>query len=110
MLMIPYRVFVVFLFVLILHDVRAQQTGTAMMNKVKLTFNLDRAGTPVYELFFAGRPVIKPSRMGFKLDKDSSFYKDFQWLGVEKTAVDNSWQPVWGEVGHIRDHYEQLVV
>jgi hypothetical protein len=29
-------------------------------------------------------------------------------LGVERTAVDTTWQPVWGETKDIRDHYVQL--
>jgi len=80
------------------------------MNKVKLSFMLDSDGSPMYEVSFSGRPVIKPSHMGFRLDKDSLFFRQFQLLGVERSTVDDSWQPVWGEVGHIRDHHEQLIV
>lgn len=109
MLMIS-RLLSVILFVLILHDVRAQQTESVVLNKVKLSFLLDSDGSPTYTLSFSGKPVIKPSRMGFKLDKDSGFYKDFFWLGSEKSSADDSWQPVWGEVSHIHDHYEQLIV
>jgi hypothetical protein len=80
------------------------------MNKTKLSFMLDREGAPVYALSFAGREVIRPSRMGFRLEKDSVFYRDFQWLGVERSTVDVFWQPVWGEVRRIRDHHQQLTV
>src|SRR3569833_1373328 len=107
--MIHYKALAIALFVFFLHDARAQQDVTAEMNKVRLTFNVDREGTPVYSLSYAGKPVIKPSRMGFKLDKDSVFYKGFEVIGLDKTTADNTWQPVWGEVGHIRDHYTQLV-
>ncbi len=112
-------VFAATLFVLFLHDVRAQQTNvspsgegpqTVVMNKVKLSFMLDSDGSPMYEVSFSGRPVIKPSHLGFKLDKDSLFFRNFQLLGVERTSADESWQPVWGEVGRIRDHHEQLIV
>jgi len=108
--MIHYKGFVLAFFVLFLHDVRAQQPVSAGMNKVKLTFSLDREGSPEYAVSFSGRPVIRPSRMGFKLDKDSNFYKGFQLLGSEKQVVDERWRPVWGEVSQIRDHYEQLLV
>ena len=104
------RVLAVTLFVSILHDVHAQQTESVALNKVKLSFALDGGGMPTYELSFSGKPVIKPSHMGFKLDKDSVFYKDLLWIGSEKRSVDERWQPVWGEVSHIRDHYEQLMV
>jgi hypothetical protein len=108
--MIHYKAFVLALFVFFLHDVRAQQPLSAEMNKVKLSFSLDGEGSPVYAVSFSGRSVIRPSRMGFKLDKDSSFYKGFQLLGSEKRNVDDSWRPVWGEVSQIRDHYEELMV
>jgi len=104
------RVLAATLFVLFLHDVRAQQVDPVVMNKVKLSFMLDSDGSPMYEVSFSGRPVIKPSHMGFRLDKDSLFFRQFQLLGVERSTVDDSWQPVWGEVGHIRDHHEQLIV
>jgi hypothetical protein len=103
------RVFLATLFVLFLHDIRAQQQ-TVVMNKIKLSFMLDSEGSPMYEVSFSGRPVIKPSHMGFKLDKDSLFFTHFQLLGVERSSADGSWQPVWGEVGTIRDHHEQLIV
>ena len=106
--MIHFKIVPVVLFVFFLHDVRAQQETTAEMKKVRMTFNVDREGIPVYSLSYAGKAVIKPSRMGFRLDKDSSFYRGFQLLGVDKTTADHTWQPVWGEVGEIRDHYTQL--
>jgi len=110
MLMIHCKVFVLAFLVLFSDDIRAQQPVSAGMSKVKLSFSLDGEGSPVYAVSFSGRSVIRPSRMGFKLDKDSGFYKGFQLLGSEKLGVDDSWRPVWGEVGQIRDHYEQLLV
>jgi len=83
---------------------------TVVMNKIKLSFMLDSDGSPMYEVSFSGRPVIKPSHMGFKLDKDSLFFTHFKLLGVGRSPADASWQPVWGEVSRIRDHYEQLTV
>ncbi|HVU58743.1 MAG TPA: glycoside hydrolase family 97 protein [Puia sp.] len=80
------------------------------MNKIKLSFMLDSDGSPMYEVSFSGRPVIKPSHLGFRLDKDSLFFRHFQLMGVERSSVDERWQPVWGEVGNIRDHHEQLIV
>jgi len=112
MLMIRKSAVALFLIVFILHDAGAfaQRVESVVLSKTKLSFMLDGEGTPVYALSFAGKDVIRPSRMGFRLDKDSGFYKDFQWLGTERTTVDTVWQPVWGEVSHIRDHHVQLTV
>jgi hypothetical protein len=102
------RVLAATLFVLFLHDVRAQES--VVVNKVKLSFSLDSDGSPMYEVSYSGKPVIKPSHLGFKLDKDSLFFRQFQLLGVERSSADDNWQPVWGEVGRIHDRHEQLIV
>lgn len=88
-----------------------QQTSmNASMNKVKLEFTLDQAGSPQYAVSYDNKPAIKPSGLGFKLADDSTFYKGFKCIGTDKKSVDGSWVPVWGEVSKIRNHYEQLTV
>lgn len=88
-----------------------QQTSTnASMNKVKLEFTLDQAGSPHYAVSYNNSLAIKPSRLGFKLADDSTFYKGFKWIGTDKKNVDETWAPVWGEVSKIRNHYEQVTV
>lgn len=90
---------------------QAQQPAiTAGMEKVALVFRLDESGTPLYEVKYNGQPVILPSPLGFSLDTDSSFYKNFRLAGVEKRVVDESWQPAWGEVYTIRNHYQEVKV
>ena len=80
------------------------------MGKVKLSILLDAEGAPVYAVSFDGKPVILPSRMGFVLQEDSTFYRGFAWAGVERRPADAVWQPVWGESREIRNHYEELTV
>ncbi|TDO24001.1 glycoside hydrolase family 97 protein [Pedobacter duraquae] len=86
------------------------QPLSAQLNKVKLEFKLDEAGRPVYQVDYAGKKAIKPSVMGFELANDAAFAKDFVITSSQKSAHDDSWKPVWGEVSSIRDHYEQLTV
>ncbi len=111
MLITPYQYFVVLcLSLLCCSGVRAQQE-TAQLGEVKLSFSLDGQGEPVYSVTFGDQPVILPSRLGFKLKEDDSmFCRGFVLQGVERTAVDTTWQPVWGETKDIRDHYVQLTV
>ncbi|MDF2192940.1 glycoside hydrolase family 97 protein [Paraflavitalea sp. CAU 1676] len=80
------------------------------MNKVKLSFTLDAAGTPQYNVQYDQRTVVAPSRLGFALADDSTFYKDFEVLKTSSRSVNDSWQPVWGEVKSIRDQFEELTV
>lgn len=83
---------------------------TVVVEKVKLTFQLDGGGVPLYEVRFGDKVVILPSRMGFVLNEDSSFYKGFTLAGVERKSVDTTWQPVWGETKMIRDRHEEMIV
>ena len=87
-----------------------QQPVSVVMGKVQAGFRLNENGTPEYNVSFDGRPVIKWSQLGFALDIDNEFYKDFEWTGIERRSVDRTWQPVWGEVKNIRNHYEELTV
>lgn len=87
------------------------QPITVSMNKVSLTFQLDKNGGPQYAVSFNQQTVVLPSRLGFTLhDADSVFDKGFVITGTEQSTTDESWQPVWGEVRSIRNHYRQLIV
>lgn len=78
--------------------------------KVKLQFFIDEQGKPVYTVLFNGREVVKPSSLGFSLDIDSLFYKNFTLISGDRKVVDETWKPVWGEYSTIRNNYEQLTV
>jgi len=88
----------------------AQQSETAALGKVKLEFNLDKSGTPVYAVYYSGKAVILPSLLGFKLDVDSMFFTSFRLLGTERKSFDQNWQTVWGETKIIRNHYTELTI
>jgi hypothetical protein len=108
-----YRKIFIFLLALIIFcDTKAQnnQATQASMNKIKLSFMLDADGRPAYNVVFGDRSVINKSYLGINLANDSSFDKHFLLTGSEKSTVDESWNPVWGEVKTIRNHYEQLTV
>ncbi|HEX6431652.1 MAG TPA: glycoside hydrolase family 97 catalytic domain-containing protein, partial [Niastella sp.] len=77
---------------------------------VKLQFAIADEGKPVYSVLFNGKEVVKPSSLGFLLDIDSLFYKNFTLIGEDRKAVDETWKPVWGEYSTIRNNYEQLTV
>lgn len=89
---------------------KAQQTETASLGKVKMTFTLDQNGTPSYDLTYNNKPVLLPSRLGFKLNVDSVFYTAFRIMRTERKSFDQTWQPVWGETKEIRNHYEELII
>jgi glucan 1,4-alpha-glucosidase len=86
------------------------QVNSVVLGKVQVEFRVDENGTPQYTVSFGQRPVINWSRLGFALDSDSSFYTGFQLINIARRSSDQTWQPVWGEVKNIRNHYEELTV
>src|SRR5579862_8942315 len=75
------------------------------MGNTDLQFMLNENGQPFYSVYFSKKPVILPSAMGFSLNDDSLFFRDFIFIGKEEKTFDETWQPVWGEVKDIRNHY-----
>ena len=96
----------------IAHVLVAQEkkSVTAELNKTSLEFTLDENGSPHYAVYYNQKPVVLSSRLGFTLSNAPSLENNFELLGSDKTTVDETWQPVWGEVSHIRNHYQQLTV
>ncbi len=103
------RIFILLFVIITAYSSFAQQL-TASMNKVKLAFSLNETGTPVYAVSFNDKPVIKSSTLGFVLSNNDNFKNSFEVIGSDKKSQDTTWQPVWGEVKNIRDHYNQLIV
>jgi glucan 1,4-alpha-glucosidase len=79
-------------------------------NKIRLEFALDQSGIPRYAVFFEGKTVLLPSRMGFLLNKSEALDSNFQILKIDSLAFDETWEPVWGETSHIRNHYLEYSV
>jgi len=88
----------------------AQSPETLQIGKVKMVFSLDKNGSPEYAVSYNNKPVVLPSRLGFKLNTDSLFYTSFQFIGTGRNSFDQTWQTVWGETREIRNHYEELTV
>jgi len=75
-----------------------------------LTFKLTDLGEPFYKLQFKGKDVIKDSRLGLELKDKFPLTKDFLIEGIDTITVDETWEPVWGEVKKIRNYYKEMLV
>lgn len=75
----------------------------------KLNFKLEN-GTPVYNLQLKDKPVIKDSKLGLELKDAESLLTGFSVEKTGNSTFDETWQPVWGEVKEIRNHYNELAV
>jgi len=83
---------------------------TARLDNVSLTFALGADGRPAYAVAYGPKTVIAPSRLGLALADGPGFDGPLTLVDSEKKDVDDTWQPVWGEVKNIRNHYQQLTV
>ncbi|PIF61402.1 glycoside hydrolase family 97 protein [Flavobacterium sp. 11] len=79
--------------------------------KFVMEFTLQNDGTPSYSLNYKNKAVVKPSKLGLELKNDKkSLLNDFTVVDSKATTFDENWQPVWGEVASIRNHYNELAV
>ncbi|WP_442794829.1 glycoside hydrolase family 97 protein [Pelobium manganitolerans] len=98
--------------------------------QLKMNFRIADNGTPTYQLFYKGKEVIKPSKMGIELegnttkmefgaeadikqeqkDVKTSLYDRFSVASTSTNSFDETWQPVWGERKNIRNNYNELAV
>lgn len=76
-----------------------------------MQFSLKEDGTPTYQLSYKNKEIIKPSTLGLKLKNDDlSLIKSFKIANTNQSSFDETWTPVWGEVKHIRNNYNELAV
>ena len=99
-----------FLLVLMMSSAAMAESITSPNGQLKLNFSVNAQGEPVYELFYKGKNVINPSKLGLELKNDSGLMNGFTLANASTSTFDETWQPVWGEVKHIRNHYNELVV
>ena len=99
--------------------------------RLELNFYLTEKGEPFYSLTFDGRSVIDDSRLGFDIRHEggvsdiqpfmngwetkesntvlrpSQMREGFILDSTARTTVDYTWETVWGEESHIRDHHNE---
>lgn len=77
---------------------------------LKLNFSVNAKGEPEYGLFYKGKEVVKPSKLGLELKEDPGLMNGFTCVDVMTSSFDETWKPVWGEVKQIRNNYNELAV
>jgi hypothetical protein len=88
----------------------AQEFQSANGN-FKMSFSLGNDGTPMYQLFFKNKEVIKKSKLGLELQKDKkSLVNDFKVVDSKESTFNETWKTVWGEETQIQNHYNELAV
>ncbi|AII53498.1 glycoside hydrolase family 97 protein [Hymenobacter sp. APR13] len=89
----------------------AQAEDLQSPNKqLTLSVNVQADGVPTYSLSYKGRPVLNTSKLGLELQNAVALTSGFTQTAATRRSVDESWNPVWGEVKTIRNHYNELAV
>ena len=99
-----------FLLALFMSGAAMAESITSPDGQLRLNFSVNPQGEPVYELSYKGKAVIKPSKLGLELKNDPGLMNGFTLAGTETSTFDETWEPVWGEVKQIRNHYNELAV
>ena len=78
--------------------------------RLEVRFDLE-GGAPHYSVYRDGKAVVLPSRMGFTVEwRKSDLASGFRVKEVQRSSMDEVWQPVWGEEANVRNHYNELLV
>ena len=99
-----------FLLALFMSGAAMAESITSPDGQLRLNFSVNPQGEPVYELSYKGKAVIKPSKLGLELKNDPGLMNGFTLDGTETSTFDETWEPVWGEVKQIRNHYNEMAV
>ncbi|MGN1213856.1 MAG: glycoside hydrolase family 97 N-terminal domain-containing protein, partial [Bacteroidaceae bacterium] len=83
---------------------------TSPSGNIVLKTGLTPKGEPFYQLSYKGKEVVKPSKLGLELKSGTSLMNGFEISHADTSSFDETWQPVWGEVKNIRNHYNELAV
>ena len=103
----------IFSFILVLTTIfgASAQEFQSPNGNFKMSFSLGNDGTPMYQLFFKNKEVIKKSKLGLELQKDKkSLVNDFKVIDTKESTFNETWKTVWGEETQIQNHYNELAV
>lgn len=79
----------------------------------RLTYRLDYAAKQVVEEGELGVNIdnhLVESAMGIPVDNSEVWTTGMEVIKVERTAKDDTWNPIYGEYSSIRDHYNEMVI
>ncbi len=82
---------------------------TSPDGRLEAVFSLTN-GSPSYRLKYAGKTVVKESRLGYKLMDGTLLDRDFTLAAAERDSLDEVWTPVWGEEAQIRNCYKEMLM
>ncbi len=106
------RILVSAFFFFVIHGVRADQSLNLFSpdGRIRLGVDMRDNGDITYTVVYKGKTVIGSSGLGFKLNAPNVSLAKFSLLSADSSVTDETWKPVWGEQGSIRNNYKQLLL
>ena len=95
------------LFTLFACYANAQQFTLSSPNQnIRLTVEVNN--NLAYSISYKNKAAVLPSFLSFKFKEPAVELKNFVIVKVDSSSYDQSWKPVWGEYGTIRDHHKEM--
>lgn len=102
------KAFFVIVFMFFLSLSGFSQVISSPQKKLTLRFQLSEKGEPGYQLYIRDKKVTEPSLLGLELNDQPALAEGFTLTRLDTTTVNEKWNPVWGEVNEIVNHYREL--
>ena len=77
---------------------------------LKLSFDVNNNGTPIYSLDYKNKAVLKKGGMGFVINDSQAMDAGFKVDNIQYDTKEEYWTPVWGENNRIQSHYKEMLV
>ena len=81
---------------------------SAPEGQVSVQFRIEK-GVPQYNIIKNNKDIIKPSKLGLILEKDS-LNNNFEIIEVKQTSSNETWFPVWGQYKEVVSNYNEIQV
>ncbi len=77
---------------------------------LRVNFNVNKEGTPIYSLTYKNREVIKDSKLGLRIRVGLNLDRNFIIADTIFSSSNSTWTPVWGENSSIVDNHNEMLV
>lgn len=92
-------------------QIKAADINIQSPNKIiQVSIQQQKDGSVWYRVSRKNKAVILPSSFSFTLTEPNILLQQFNITSIDSSAVNESWQPVWGELKNIQNNYKQLAL
>ncbi len=78
--------------------------------KIQVSFGINDSSAIFYTVGFEDSVIIENSIMGFQFEENEEMGKNLEIVSVSEMAVNQTWNPVYGERSEIKDNYNATTI